>query len=75
MNTPDPSPSKQGGLLSEYLSDAECAHQLGIHHRTLARWDRLREGPRFVKFGRRKLRRREAVLAWLKSRERVSETV
>ena len=59
----------QERILDEYMSDAELADELGVSPRTIARWDRLREGPPITRVGRKKFRRREAVRAWLAARE------
>ena len=56
-------------LLSGYLDDKELAVELNVSPRTLARWRRLCEGPPTVNIGRKVAYRREAVLAWLASRE------
>lgn len=70
MNFPNPSPANQSALLADYMSDEECAAELGISKRTLARWDRLRCGPPFLKIGRLKRRPRDGTKAWLKAHER-----
>ncbi len=59
-----------GGLLDEYLTEAECADELDVCPRTLERWRRLREAPPHVVLGRRILYRRETVREWIRSRER-----
>lgn len=70
MNISNPSPVTHGALLDDYMSDDECAAELGISKRTLARWDRLRCGPPFLKIGRLKRRPRGGTRAWLKAHER-----
>jgi hypothetical protein len=57
-------------VLSEHMEDSELATDLKKSPRTLARWRRLREGPPFLRVGRRILYRREAVKNWLLSLER-----
>ena len=59
----------QGGILDDYLTDDELANELGIHKRTLARWDALGEGPKITRVGRKKLRRRVTARQWLADRE------
>lgn len=65
----NPSPASQGTLLDDYMTDDECAAELDISPRTLARWDRLGCGPPFLKIGRLKRRPRGGTKAWLKSKE------
>jgi excisionase family DNA binding protein len=57
-------------LTAEYITPKELAQQLGKSLRTLYRWDELRIGPPRVVVGKLILYRREAVMAWLRSRER-----
>jgi excisionase family DNA binding protein len=57
-------------LLSEYSSPAELASELRISQRTLDRWVSIGEGPPRVTIGRKVLYRRDAVAAWMRSRER-----
>jgi hypothetical protein len=57
-------------VLSEYLTPAELADELGICKRTLDRWHASRTGPPRVTLGRRPLYRRDAVADWIRSRER-----
>jgi predicted DNA-binding transcriptional regulator AlpA len=59
-----------GTLLSQYLSPAQLAHQLGVCKRTLDRWHAARTGPPRVTIGRKPLYRREAVEQWLLRREK-----
>jgi hypothetical protein len=59
---PDHTPSP---LLSEYLTEAELAAELGRTVRTIARWRAIGEGPRFLKIGRETRYRRESVRAWM----------
>ena len=56
-------------IIQDYMTPAELAAELGICARTLERWNRLREAPPRTKIGNRVLYRREAVSAWLRSRE------
>jgi excisionase family DNA binding protein len=57
-------------ILSDYLSDAEMAKEMGVSLRTWWRWLALREGPPATKIGRRRYFHRQAVNKWLRSRER-----
>lgn len=57
-------------LLDGFLTEDECARELGRNPRTLRRWRDLRQGPPVTKLGRQTLYRREAVRAWLLSREK-----
>ena len=56
-------------LLDGLLTEDETARELGRCRRTLKRWRVLREGPPFIPIGRQIFYRREAVRAWLLSRE------
>ena len=57
-------------LLSEYLTEDQAAHELGICTKTLKRWHALGSGPAVTRLGRRILYRRSTLAAWLASRER-----
>jgi hypothetical protein len=69
VSTSDTSPANHGGLLDGYMTTEQLAAELKVSPRTIARWDRLRCGPPIVRIGRRKLRPRDGVSAWLKSRQ------
>jgi hypothetical protein len=56
-------------LLSGYLTEDECAKQLGVSRRTLQRWRRLRIGPALTKMGIRPMYRTDAVREWLLAQE------
>ncbi len=56
-------------FLGGYVTEEQCAEELGISRRTLQRWHRLREGPARTYVGKRIRYRRDAVTAWLLSRE------
>ncbi len=58
-----------GSVLSDWISREDLALDLGIKVDTLRRWDARRIGPPFAKIGARVMYRREAVRAWLVSRE------
>ncbi len=49
--TPKPPPHEQ--FLGGYVTEAECAEELGISRRTLQRWHRLREGPARTYIGKK----------------------
>ncbi len=56
-------------LLDDYLSRTGLAAALGVCERTVIRWCDLGEGPPVTMIGRTPMFRREAVKAWLASRE------
>jgi hypothetical protein len=60
-------------LLDGLLTEDETACELGRCGRTLKRWRNLREGPPFIRIGRQVFYRRDAVRAWLLSREHPNE--
>jgi predicted DNA-binding transcriptional regulator AlpA len=48
------------------LSEQEVSEELGIARQTLANWRSLRQGPGFIKLGKRSVRySREELLKWL----------
>lgn len=55
-------------LQKTVLTESELADSLGLSAWTVRRW-RLNEGLPVIQIGRRFLYRRDAVLAWLESRE------
>ena len=54
-------------LLTDYVSRAELAKQLGNSERTLIRWEEKRIGPPVTKVGRAVLYHVPSVLNWLQS--------
>lgn len=56
-------------VLLDWISRDDLAEQLGVKVDTLRRWDARRLGPPHAKIGARVMYRREAVRAWLVSRE------
>ena len=58
-------------LLADYIGRAELARQLGCSGRTIARYERERDGLSVTIIGGRKLYRIADVQAWLLRRERV----
>jgi predicted DNA-binding transcriptional regulator AlpA len=61
--------SSNGILREDYLTTPELAAELGRSTRTLDRWALTGDGPPRTLIGRKTLYRRDAVLAWLRSRE------
>ena len=59
-------------ILSDYLTPAQCATELGIAARTLDRWVRLGDAPPQTKVGRRVLYRKQAVAVWVRAREQTA---
>jgi DNA-binding transcriptional MerR regulator len=53
----------------EYIQRAALAEQLGLHERTLYRWEELRGGPPTTRIGGGVYYRLAAVRRWLQSRE------
>ena len=60
--------------LQNYISESILATELGLTIRTLARLRAMRTGPPFTQLGRKIVYRREAVEAWLRSREVVPQS-
>lgn len=56
---------------ADFAEEREVARLAGLSPRTLKRWRDMRSGPPFVKLGRKILYRRDAVSAWLLSREQI----
>ena len=56
-------------LRSDYWSKAEFAQEIHRDERTLDRWRRLGEGPRFVKIGNEVIYPKDGARQWLKSLE------
>lgn len=56
---------------ANFDEESVVAQLAGISPRTLKRWRDQRVGPPFVKMGRKILYRRDAVEAWLLSREQI----
>ncbi len=65
-----PKPPPHAQFLSGFVTEAECADELGISRRTLKRWHRLREGPPRTLVGNKIKYRRSSVAAWLIKQER-----
>lgn len=61
------------GLLADYLSKKQLAHELGVAVRTVNRWRHHRSGPKAVHVGGRIYFRREDVAAWLAQRTECGE--
>jgi len=59
-------------LLDDLLTEQELAASLEVTVRTLRRWRALRDGPPWLRIGRQVYYRREAVLGWLRRRERAA---
>jgi hypothetical protein len=57
------------GNENELLSEETTAAYFGLRVATLRNWRCLRQGPAWVKVGRRAFYRREAILKWIVSRE------
>ena len=55
---------------NELLSEGETAELFGLAPVTLRNWRSLRQGPAFVKIGRKAFYRRETITKWIASRER-----
>jgi hypothetical protein len=58
-------PTSRTGILTDFLSEAELAAELGCFERTLARWRGLRIGPPFAMKGREPIYETQAARAWL----------
>jgi hypothetical protein len=54
---------------ADYMTEDECARELGRKRRTLRRWRLARVGPAVTTLGGQKLYRRAAVAEWLLSQE------
>jgi hypothetical protein len=59
----------ENSVLSEYLTKAELAAQLGRSVRSVDRWALMGGGPPWISIGRRRLYRRAAVVEWLRGLE------
>lgn len=55
--------------IRDLLTEADYAAERGVSLRTVQRERALRIGPPFIKLGRKVFYRREAVAAWLLSKE------
>ena len=53
----------------DLIPETEFAEARGVHVRTIQRERARREGPPFIKLGRRIFYRREAIEAWLLAQE------
>lgn len=56
-------------MLSEWMTRAELAVELGITTETLCRWTSRRHGPAPTRIGRRVLYRRDTVRQWILAQE------
>lgn len=61
--------SKPASKPEGYLTEEELCKELGINGATLRNWRWQRRGPKPTKIGRRTLYRRDAINAWLLTRE------
>lgn len=59
-------------ISDEFLTGEAVAYALGISHRTLYRWHRLRKGPPQIKIGRKIYYRADAMREWLLDLETVA---
>jgi Helix-turn-helix domain len=66
--------SAQSSLLSDYLSPAKLADELGVCTKALDRWRVFGDGPPITKIGRRTFYSREGVAAWLQKREQKNQS-
>lgn len=69
MNEAAPQEDRREHVLSQFMTRAELARELGVSVVTLARWHSEGNAPPFTKVGKRVLYRRAAVQHWLVSRE------
>ena len=60
----------QSRLLSDYLTEAELAHELGRTRRSVQRWRALRVGPAPTFVGNTVLYAAQSVRTWLRQQER-----
>jgi predicted site-specific integrase-resolvase len=58
--------------LPERFSRETAAEWLGISIRTLDRWDRVGQGPRYIRVGKRKECRKSSFLEWHNSHEKAA---
>jgi predicted DNA-binding transcriptional regulator AlpA len=56
-------------VTEEFLTGEVVASALGVSHRTLYRWHRLRKGPPQIKIGRKIYYRADAIRQWLSDLE------
>ncbi|PZX03777.1 helix-turn-helix transcriptional regulator [Celeribacter halophilus] len=66
ISSPDP---QDNSVLSEWISMAELAGELGVSKDTLGRWHTQRIGPPRAKIGGRIWYRRQSVREWLREKE------
>jgi hypothetical protein len=59
--------AKSGGLLGDFLAEADLAAELNRHSRTIKRWRDLGIGPPFVMLGQQPFYPIDRVKAWLAS--------
>ena len=60
-------------LLSGWISRSALALELGVCEETLRRWADARQGPPYIRAGRKILYRRSAVLDWLEEQETIGQ--
>ena len=65
-------PSNNPPILSEYITRAELAKQVGKCPRTIVSWIKKHNGPQEIPIGRTRLFKRADVLAWLESLRRAA---
>lgn len=53
------------GLLDDYLDEKQVAQQLRVSVRTVKRWRREGDGPKFVQVGRKLYASKAGVRKWL----------
>lgn len=59
----------QASILADWISREDLAIQLGLSPQTLKRWAMCREGPPWMKVGRKVMYNRDSVKEWLRSLE------
>lgn len=63
-----------GSVLSDWLTRAALAAELGLAVDTLAKWATAGTGPGFIRVGARTYYRRASVRAWLEDLEKQQNT-
>lgn len=59
----------EASVLADWITRDDLATQLGVSPQTVKRWAMRREGPPWMKVGRKVLYNRDSVKEWLRSRE------
>ena len=67
---PEPTPTKKPEAPDGYVRLHQLAEMLGVHVRTIRRWEKLREGPPKTKIGRQIYYSLESLYKWMKSCEK-----